>query len=128
VNWSAGPVGVVPSGVTTVTATVPAPGGLIAVIWVPESMVKFWAGVPPKLTAVAPVKSAPVMVTVSPPSALPPLGEGGKGQRSLGGYRVTLGPFQSRASRVPLRRGATPDDPAWARVVQGRSARDARRN
>ena len=37
--------------------------------------VKLVAGMPPKVTAVAPVKPVPVMVTLVPPDALPEAGE-----------------------------------------------------
>jgi hypothetical protein len=50
-------------------STVPVPGGEIAVIDVALLMVKDGAGVLPKLTAVAPVKLAPVMVTLVRPRA-----------------------------------------------------------
>ncbi len=43
-------------------------------IWVSESTVKVAAGVEPKSTAVAPVKSVPVMVTVVPPAVGPAVG------------------------------------------------------
>ena len=53
-----------PAGMVTVTSTVPAaPAGEVAVIWVAETTVKAVAAVAPKSTAVAPVKSVPVMVT-----------------------------------------------------------------
>ena len=58
----------------TVTSTVPLPAGEVAVIWVDELTVKLAAAALPKLTAVAPVKLLPVMVTVVPPDAGPPVG------------------------------------------------------
>ena len=73
-NWSAGLVAEVPSAVATVMSAVPEPGGLVAVISVPETMVKS-AAVPPKLTPVAPVKPVPVIVTLVPPALVPPAGE-----------------------------------------------------
>ena len=57
--------------------TVPVPGGLVAVICVPESIVNCAAALP-KLTPVSPgeaVKPVPVMVTLVPPSAVPLAGE-----------------------------------------------------
>jgi hypothetical protein len=61
----------VPLGVVTVTSTVPAvPAGEVARMALSERTVKA-AAVPPKVTALAPVKFAPVMVTASPPAALP---------------------------------------------------------
>ena len=58
----------VPSGVVTVTSTVPLlPAGLTTVIWVSLSTVKLLVPVEPNETLVAPVKLEPVMVTVVPP-------------------------------------------------------------
>src|SRR5438067_1949799 len=48
--------------------------GAIAVIVVAELTTKLVAGVPPKDTAVAPVKFAPVMITDVPPAGVPELG------------------------------------------------------
>ena len=45
----------------------PDPGGETAVIDVALVTEKLWAATPPKVTAVAPVKADPVMVTVVPP-------------------------------------------------------------
>ena len=59
----------------TVTSTVPAPGGEVAVIEVAEFTVKLVALVAPNFTAVAPVKPFPVMATDVPPSAVPDVGE-----------------------------------------------------
>jgi len=57
------------------TSTAPAAwAGAVAVIWVAELTVKDVAGVPPKVTAVAPVKFVPVIVTVVPPAVAPELG------------------------------------------------------
>ena len=65
-----------PQGVITVTSTVPAvPAGLSAVIEVALTTVTFVAGVVPKSTAVAPVKSVPVIVTGVPPAVVPLVGE-----------------------------------------------------
>ena len=55
-------------GVTTVTSTTPVPAGLVAVICVAELTTTLVAAVVPKFTAVAPVKSVPVIVTVVPPA------------------------------------------------------------
>jgi len=74
VNWSAALVELVPPAVVTVTSTVPAPAGALAVICVAESTVNA-APVTPNVTAVAPVKSAPVMVTTVPPDSGPKVGE-----------------------------------------------------
>jgi hypothetical protein len=55
-------------------STVPAPAGEVAVIWVALVTVKELAAVPPNLTAVAPEKLVPVMVTLVPPDGGPVLG------------------------------------------------------
>ena len=53
----------VPSGVVTKTLAVPAlPAGVVAVMVVELTTVKSMAAVPPRVTAVAPVKSVPVMM------------------------------------------------------------------
>ena len=64
-NWSAEEVVAdVPSGVVTVTLTVPAePAGDMAVIDVAEFTVKLVAEVAPKSTPVAPKRLVPVMIT-----------------------------------------------------------------
>ncbi len=64
----------VPPTVVTLTVTAPVPAGDVAVIWVAELTVKLVALVPPNLTAVAPVKSVPVMTTLVPPAAGPDVG------------------------------------------------------
>ncbi|MEY9227935.1 hypothetical protein ABIF78_000258 [Bradyrhizobium japonicum] len=74
-NWSAADVGDVPPDVVTLTSTVPVPGGDVAVIWVAELTVKPVAAVAPNVTAVAPVKLVPVIVTTVPPPAGPDVGE-----------------------------------------------------
>ena len=74
-NWSAADVADVPPVVVTLMSTVPVPGGEVAVIDVAELTVKPAAAVPPKVTAVAPVKLVPVMVTVVPPAIGPTVGE-----------------------------------------------------
>jgi hypothetical protein len=74
VNWSAEPVALVPPAVVTVTSTVPVPAGDVAVIELALLTEKL-AAVPPKFTAVAPVKFVPVMVTLVPPVAGPLVGE-----------------------------------------------------
>ncbi len=63
-----------PAGVVTVTSTVPVPAGLSAVIVVSFTTVTFVAAVVPKSTAVAPVKSVPVIVTSVPPAVGPLVG------------------------------------------------------
>ena len=55
----------------TVTSTVPVPAGEVAVIEVAELMAKLAAAVFPNLTAVAPVKPVPVIVTEVAPVVEP---------------------------------------------------------
>ena len=63
-----------PPGVVTVTSTVPLPAGAVAVIWVALTTVTLVALVAPNLTAVAPVKLVPVIVTTVPPAVGPAVG------------------------------------------------------
>ena len=71
-NWSAAEVAEVPSGLATVTWTVPAgAAGLTAVICVGELTVKPPAGRSPNRTAVAAEKPVPVRTTDVPPAVLP---------------------------------------------------------
>ena len=75
-NSSAGTGGEAPAAVVTVTSTNPAgPAGLVAVICVPDTTLNDDAAALPKLTAVAPVKPVPVIVTSAPPAVLPLAGE-----------------------------------------------------
>ena len=65
----------VPLAVVTLTVAWPTvPAGAVAVIEVSELTVNEVAAVPPKLTAVAPVKFAPVIVTTVPPATGPLVG------------------------------------------------------
>ena len=64
-----------PPVVVTLTSTVPVPAGEVAVIEVAELTVKPVAGVAPNVTAVAPVKLVPVIVTEVPPLDGPDVGE-----------------------------------------------------
>jgi len=65
----------VPPGVVTVTVDAPAtPAGEVAVICVAELTTTFVAAFAPNFTAVAPVKSVPVMITDVPPVAGPLVG------------------------------------------------------
>jgi hypothetical protein len=74
-NWSLALVGEVPLGLVTVTSTVPAAwAGEVVVISVSETTVKDAAGIAPKSTAFAVVKSVPVIVTGVPPAVGPALG------------------------------------------------------
>ena len=56
------------------TSTLPVPAGETAVIWVALLTVNEAAGLPPKLTAVAPVRLVPVIVTLVPPAVGPEAG------------------------------------------------------
>nr|MCA1071699.1 hypothetical protein [Delftia acidovorans] len=74
-NWSAALVALVLPTVVTRTSTVPVPAGAMAVIWVALLTVKPVAAVAPKVTAVAPDRLVPVIVTMVPPLAGPAVGE-----------------------------------------------------
>ena len=59
----------VPLGVVTSTLAVPAvPAGIVAVIVVAFTTITAVAAVPPIVTAVAPAKPLPVMITDCPPT------------------------------------------------------------
>jgi hypothetical protein len=65
----------VPPAVVTARSTVPAlSAGEVAVIWVMLLIVKLVAAVDPNVTAVAPLRLVPVIVTVVPPAVDPPVG------------------------------------------------------
>lgn len=81
-NWPAAELALMATAVITVTLIVPVPAGEIAVAWVSLFTVKVAAGALPKLTAVAPVNPAPVIVTLVPPVGGPLLGD----------IAVTIGP------------------------------------
>ncbi|OEZ89316.1 hypothetical protein JAB6_01300 [Janthinobacterium sp. HH104] len=74
-NWSAAPAALVPPIVVTRTSTVPVPAGAVAVICEALLTVKPVAAVAPNVTAVAPLRFAPVMVTLAPPAVGPKVGE-----------------------------------------------------
>ena len=66
----------VPAAVVTKTLAVPAvPAGVVAVMLVELTTTTLVAAVPPMVTAVAPVKSVPVMVMLVPPAVEPLVGE-----------------------------------------------------
>jgi hypothetical protein len=74
VYWSLTLVALVPPGVVTAMSTVlAAPGGAVAEIWL-ELLITNDAALPPKVTAVAPVKPVPLIVTVVPPVVGPDVG------------------------------------------------------
>jgi len=62
---------VVPPGPVTVTSTTPEPAGAVTVMEVTLFTVKLVAAVVPNRTAVAPVRSAPVIFIEVPPEAGP---------------------------------------------------------
>ena len=65
-----------PPGVVTKTLAVPTlPAGVIAVMVVELTTVTLVAATPRIVTALAPVKSVPIMVMVVPPAVEPVLGE-----------------------------------------------------
>ena len=73
--WSLALVALVPPVVVTVMSTVPAePAGAVAVIEVALLTAKLVALVAPNLTALAPVRFVPVIVTVVPPEVGPAVG------------------------------------------------------
>src|SRR5437667_12836177 len=73
-SWFAGSLALWPSGLVTVTSTVPsACGGAVAVMEVLWT-VTLVAGVPPNVTVAFGTKLAPVMVTMVPPALGPELG------------------------------------------------------
>ena len=72
---SNGLAGLVPAGVVTVTLTVPVPADEVAVIEVAELTTTPVAAAVPNLTAVAPVKLLPEIVTLVPPAAGPDFGD-----------------------------------------------------
>ena len=63
-----------PPGPVTPRGTVPLPAGATAVMLLWLFTVNEVAAADPKLTAVAPVKSAPVKVTIVPPTGPPVVG------------------------------------------------------
>ena len=66
-------MGLVPPAAVTLTSTVPVPAGAVAVSC--DGLLKVnVAGLPPKLTADAPKKLEPVIVTVVPPPGGPVFG------------------------------------------------------
>jgi hypothetical protein len=75
VNPLRGVAMLVPPGPVTVTITVPAPTGAVAVISVAETIRIADEAFDPKSTSVAEVNPMPSIVTADPPPALPLLGE-----------------------------------------------------
>jgi len=106
----------VPPAVVTVTSTVPTPVGEVAVIWLALSTVKEPAALLPNLTAVAPEKLVPVMVTLLPPDVGPvfwiDVGDGRRQRR-----RRHIGELIRRTSGASTARGGHPyingTDASW---------------
>ena len=73
-NWSAADVAEAPPEPSTITLTVPAPAGLVAVISVAETTSTLVARVVPNSTIEPSLKFVPVMITVVPPAAGPKSG------------------------------------------------------
>src|SRR2546421_2532343 len=92
-NWSTELVPLVPSGVVTVTSTVPLPGGDLATMLVADCSVKVTASTEPNLTEPAPRKWAPVIATEVPPVRGP----------SLGFTPATIGVFADSACTTAVR-------------------------
>ena len=91
--------------VAVVTSTLAAPAawaGVTAVMVVELTTLKLEAATPPMVTAVAPVKSVPVMVRVLPPAAEPVTGEilvmvgAGAGAAPLNSKAPMLGAVEER--------------------------------
>ncbi len=101
----------------TPTVTAPEPAGETAVIWVSELTTKLAAAVPPKLTAVAPVKPVPVMTTLVPPAARP-----GRRREAGDDGRRDVGVVAGRHAAADRADG----DGGWASGSGWRDEREAR--
>jgi hypothetical protein len=103
----------VPAGVVTVTSTVPAAcAGAVAWSSVAETNVTDVAGMPPNETVAPAMKCRPVIVTVVPPAAGPPVGE----------MPETRGTVVS-TNAAPSPRSATQNDGCGARQRLGQARR-----
>ena len=71
---SAAATALVPAGVVTRTSTVPVPAGAVATILPADDTENDEAALVPNLTALAPLKALPVIVTLVPPTAGPLVG------------------------------------------------------
>ena len=71
VNCPAVTGALVPSGLVTVTLTIPEPTGDVTVIWLAELTVNPVAAVVPNVTAVISINPVPVIVTAVPPAVGP---------------------------------------------------------
>ena len=84
-NWSAALVALVPRGRGDGDVDCARAGGAVAVMLVALLTVKLVAAVVPNLTALAPVKPVPVIVTEVPPVLGPEVGaDAGHGRRGDG--------------------------------------------
>ena len=123
----------VPAGVVTLTLPL-VPDATTAVIWVKEFTVKELAAVPPKLTAVAPVKLVPVITTETPVPELVGVKEemaGGDTTKTQAAPVLELSVFPPASAVVPSELNATqvpcaalPEEPVptnlfpcWVHVV-----------
>ncbi len=61
----------VPSGLVTVTLTIPEPAGDVTLIWLAELTVNPVAAVVPNVTAVISINPVPLIVTAVPPAVGP---------------------------------------------------------
>ena len=104
-NWSADEVADVPAGVVTVISTIPEPAGETAVIWLQLLTVYEAAAIDPNFTAVAPVNSAPDIVTDVPPVIEPVVGEMPVTVGAMAGLQLLQyfsGRFDDRIPTVPV--------------------------
>ena len=92
-----------PYGVVTKTLAVPAAWAGVVVVMVVESTTeKPITAVPSMVTAVAPVKSAPVMVILVPPAVVPLLGEILITVGAAGATTVAVCPVKARLFKSTL--------------------------
>jgi hypothetical protein len=133
VNLSADEMGVVPAGVTTVTAVSPAfSEGDMAAMDESEITENDEAGCVPKSTAVAPVKFVPLMITFAPPAVEPDVGlsrvtvgwPGGVTKVNLSAFRLSLVPPgpETQTSIVP---GSSAGDTAEIELSEVTTKEDA---
>ena len=106
-------------------STVPVPGGLVAVTWVPESTVNVVAAAAPKRTPVAPVNLLPVMTTRVPPPVVPRAGETpvteteDEGETDDGGGTMVPVPLRVMSCGRRGKRGRCANQPCATRAPTG---------
>ena len=104
--------GLVPPGVVTSTLLAPAvPAGVVQVMVVALNKTKLVAAVPPKVTPVAPVKLAPMSVTLVPPAVVPVAGAmlvsvGGSGELGVTTSLCQMEPASPTVMKVFLKNTA----------------------